>query len=235
MIKIFDSAEGYSSDVLPKSDYGYDILPPNLEPLDYGGYDILPPAPPEGCVYVYDPKTGALLGMECKQEYDTPIDVLISPTFETPKLEPVKEPVKQEPLDIYVFGADLPSFPNWDKLTCDELMKSMEELQNTMATIRTTNYDLYAKNLEYAKELYSQKCKSAPVDETPIDIKPIDIKPIDIKPKDVTPVDVPPTDGIGITPEPLPPVAAKEPFKFSWWWLVAAGAGLYLLSSKKNG
>ena len=207
--KIFASADGYASDVLPKSDYGYDIVPP---------------APPEGCFYVYDPKTGALVGMECKKEYDTPIDVILTPTFETPKLEPIKEPVKDVPVDNFVFGAtdDTSGFPNWDSLNCDELLKNIQQLKETMTMIRLASPNVYDKNLEYAQSLYEKKCgKSAPVDETPVDIKPTDVTPTG--------------GGTGVTPEPLPPVPAKEPFKFSWWWLVAAGVGLYLLSSKKNG
>lgn len=200
--KIFASADGYASDVLP-SDYGYDILPP---------------APPEGCVYVYDPKTGALLGMECKQEYDTPIDAILTPTFENPKLEPVKEPVKDVPVDNFVFGSDSGDFPNWDSMGCDELLKNIEQLKETMTMIRLASPNAYEKNLDYAQNLYAEKCgKSAPVDETPVDTPDT------------------PIDGTGVSAEPLPPVAAKEPFKFSWWWLVAAGVGLYLLSNKKNG
>jgi len=53
----------YSTDVLVKSDYGYDVLPP---------------APPEGCKYVFD-VTGNVLGLECEKESDTPIDVFVPP------------------------------------------------------------------------------------------------------------------------------------------------------------
>jgi len=222
-----DKVNEYSTDVLVKSEYGYDVLPP---------------APPEGCKYVYDPKTGAVLSMECTSPMDSPIDVFVPPVKDTPMLEPVFEPVKDVPLDVFVGVKDDVSvtgstFPMWDTLTCDEILKNIDKIKTDLTMMRLTQEAMavYDKQLAYAKQVYEAKCQKAPVDVTPIDAD-ILVGTGGIK----TPVDTPVKTGgggvpvfVGETPAPVvTPAPVKKPAS-NLWWIAAAVVGIYLITRKK--
>jgi len=205
----------YSSDVLPYNEYGYT---PNL------------PAPPENCFYVFDAQGNASL--KCS---DAPVDVYVS------------SPVVTEPLPSEYASFQ---FPNWNTLTCEEIMKYISAIEQEMTYIRVTPdiLAIYNKQLEYARLLLSEKCKK-PVDlelglgdtggiKTPVEV-PVDIAetPIDAELGTGT-TDVIPSPTL-TTNAPLPPVSGSEPvgkapFKFQWWWAVAAGVGLYLITKSNK-
>ncbi len=208
--------EGYSSDVLPYNEYGY--TPPSL------------PAPPENCVYVFDNMGNATL--KCS---DAPIDAYVSSPVETAPL----------PSSYASFN-----FPNWNTLTCEEIQKYIMAIEQEMTYIRVTPdvYAIYTKQLDYARTLLSEKCKK-PVDlELGLGdtggIKVIKDTLVDVP----TPIDAELGTGTGVpvvttetpvTTTPLPPVSGAEPvgqapFKFQWWWAVAAGVGLYLITKSNK-
>lgn len=200
---------GYSSDVLPYNEYGY--TPPSL------------PAPPENCVYVFDNMGNATL--KCS---DAPIDAYVSSPVETSPI----------PSSYASFN-----FPNWNTLTCEEIQKYISAIEQEMTYIRVTPdiLAIYNKQLDYARILLTEKCKK-PVDlelglgdtggiKTPVEV-PVDIAdtPIDAElgtgVKDVVTIQTPPLP----TLSGGEPVGEKAPFKFNWWWAVAAGVGLYLIT-----
>lgn len=193
----------YSSDVLVKSDYGYDVLPP---------------APPEGCKYVYSPK-GEILGMECGSPMDTPI------------LEPVFEPVKDIPLDVFVGVKDnvavSDGFPMWDTLSCDEILKNIDQIKTSLMTMRLTQEAMavYDKQLMYAQQVYEAKCQKAPADV------PMDADVLVGTGEGTgggTPVFVGETPAPVVTPASAP---AKKPMNL--WWVAAAVVGIYLITRNK--
>ena len=207
----------YSSDVLPYNEYGDT---PNL------------PAPPENCFYVFDEKGNATL--KCS---DAPVDVYVS------------SPVVTEPLPSEYASFQ---FPNWNTLTCEEIIKYISAIEQEMTYIRVTPdiLAIYNKQLDYARTLLSEKCKK-PVDlelglgdtggiKTPVEV-PIDIadSPIDAELGTGTTDVVIPSPTLTTTDAPLPPVSGSEPvgkapFKFQWWWAVAAGVGLYLITKSNK-
>ena len=214
--EVFTPKNGYSSDVLPYNEYEY--TPPSL------------PAPPENCEYVFDNMGNATL--KCS---DAAQDVYVS------------TPVKTEPLASSYASFN---FPNWNTLTCEEIKKYIMAIEQEMTYIRVTPdvYAIYTKQLDYARTLLSEKCKK-PVD---LELGLGDTGGIkDIKETilvDVpTPIDAELGTGTGVpvvttgTPvtTPLPPVSGTEPvgqapFKFQWWWAVAAGVGLYLITKSNK-
>lgn len=215
---------GYSFDILtPKNGYSSDVLPYN----EYGDAPMLP-APPENCNYVFDAQGNATL--KCS---DAPLDVYIS------------SPVQTEPLPSQYASF---KFPDWNTLNCEEIQKYISAIEQEMTYIRVTPdiLAIYNKQLDYARTLLTEKCK-----------KPVDLElglgdTGGIKPPVEVPVDIAETPidaqlGTGTTDIMLPPVGSaplpsvtgaepvgKAPFKFNWWWAVAAGVGLYLITKSNK-
>ena len=222
-----DGNFGYSFDVLtPKNGYSSDVLPYN----EYGDTTMLP-APPENCFYVFDAQGGNPT-LKCS---DAPVDAYVG------------SPVVTEPLPSEYASFQ---FPNWNTLTCEEIIKYISAIEQEMTYIRVTPdiLAIYNKQLDYARTLLSEKCKK-PVDlelglgdtggiKTPVEV-PVDIAdtPIDAElGTGTTDVVVP---ALTTTDAPLPPVSGSEPvgkapFKFQWWWAVAAGVGLYLITKSNK-
>jgi hypothetical protein len=160
----------------------------------------------------------------------------------------VGSPVVTEPLPSQYASFQ---FPNWNTLTCEEIIKYISAIEQEMTYIRVTPdiLAIYNKQLDYARTLLSEKCKK-PVDlelglgdtggiKTPVEV-PVDIAdtPIDAELGTGTTDVVLPTD-LTTTAAPLPPVSGSEPvgkapFKFNWWWAVAAGVGLYLITKSNK-
>lgn len=196
------SADGAASDITP--------LPPVYAP----------PAPPEGCFYEFD-KMGNIIGMKCS---DNPTDVYvagISPAAIEP-LPPVYAPT---------------TFPNWDSLTCEQIKDAVYKLKEELTYIRVSQdtYDMYMTQIAYGNSLLSTKCVKSGIDDT------IGIGDTGGIKTPIEPLPIESSGGGGFMGSPVgggsgsgdgAPVAGKAPFKFTWWWAVAAGLGLYLLTKK---
>lgn len=68
----------------------------------------------------------------------------------------------------------IPTFPNWDTLTCESLRAKISELESTMATSRFAQnvVDAYNSQLAYARSLVTTKCYVAPPPAVVVPVTP---------------------------------------------------------------
>lgn len=124
-------------------------------------------------------------------------------------------------------------FPRWSTLSCDEILKAIADLRETLTFIKAPEpvIQKYYDEIALGEKTYAAKnCTSG--------IKPPDGPP---------PPPPPPKDDINVIVAPPPPPffpapsgdgggggAEEEKDKYSWLWLVFMAAGVYVLTRKSS-
>lgn len=116
-------------------------------------------------------------------------------------------------------------FPRWSTLTCDEILKAIASLQETLTYIKASEAVIqqYYNEIELGKKTYTSRCpdgtKDIPPPPPPPDINVIVPPP--------APIFTPPSGGDGGG-------GAEEKETYSWLWLVLMAAGVYVLTRKSK-
>ena len=123
-------------------------------------------------------------------------------------------------------------FPRWSTMSCDEILKAIADLRETLTFIKAPEPVLqkYYDEIALGEKTYAAKnCAGG-------------VKPADVPPPP------PPKDDINVivAPPPPPPFfpapsgdgggggADDEKDKYSWLWLVFMAAGVYVLTRKSS-
>ncbi len=122
-------------------------------------------------------------------------------------------------------------FPRWSMLSCDEILKAIASLQETLTYIKASEAVIqqYYNEIELGKKTYASRCPSGTKDDVPPPPPPPPPSDINLIVPPSGPIFAPPTGGTGGGGG-----AKEEKESYSWLWLVLMAAGVYVLTRKSE-